>query len=311
MKQMLLITGVFDRFSGGNSKEEKTEPKYTIEDYIEILNEYKDAEAEILINIATIYFEDENIKESTKHLKKALEMYDELEDVGKQALVLDIMGDINRYNKKIPKALENYRDAYQLYSEINSDSKEEVKDKIKNLEVLKTAGINETRYNIQEPSIETPSPVPGDEMSSSDYNKISDNVKEVIGMLKGADSYSSYLKSEDPMKELKNAYEMSSEIGDTSGKATLLLIMGNVSLKESKTNAALNYFKKSLEYFQDIDDETGEAASRLLIGTAYYMNGDMDMVNSNFRKSIKLFRDSKDLLGEDIAIRLMNAIYED
>ena len=153
--------------------------------------------------------------------------------------------------------------------------------------------------------------VPGDEMPSSDYNKISDNVKEVIGMLKGADSYSSYLKSEDPMKELKNAYEMSSEIGDTSGKATLLLIMGNVSLKESKINAALNYFKKSQEYFQEIDDETGEAASRLLIGTAYYMNGDMDMVNSNFRKSIKLFRDSKDILGEDIAIRLMNAIYED
>ncbi len=146
---------------------------------------------------------------------------------------------------------------------------------------------------------------------SSDYNKISDNVKEVIGMLKGADSYSSYLKSEDPMKELKNAYEMSSEIGDTSGKATLLLIMGNVSLKESKTNAALNYFKKSQEYFHDIDDETGEAASRLLIGIAYYMNDDMDMVNSNFRKSIKLFRDSKDLLGENIAIRLMNAIYED
>ena len=234
-----------------------------------------------------------------------------MEDVGKQALVLDIMGDINRYNKKISNALENYREAYQLYSEINSEHNEELNDKIKDLEILNKSGINETRYNIQEQSIETPSQVQGDVIQSSDYNKITDNVKEVVGMLKGADSYNSYLKSEDPISELKNAYEMSSEIGDTSAKATLLLIMGNVLLKESKTTDALKNFKKSLEYFQDIDDKTGEASSRLLIGTAYYMNDDMDMVNSNFRKSINLFRDSKDLLGENIAIRLMNAIYED
>ena len=47
------------------------------------------------------------------------------------------------------------------------------------------------------------------------------------------------------MEELKNAYEMSSGIGDTSGKATILLIMGDVSLKESKTDDALKYFNKA------------------------------------------------------------------
>jgi len=37
----------------------------------------------------------------------------------------------------------------------------------------------------------------------------------------------------------------------------------------------------------------------------------MDRVNTNFRKSIEILRSLKDLLGENIAMRLMNAIYEE
>jgi tetratricopeptide (TPR) repeat protein len=311
MKQMLLVSGVFDRFSGGSSSKENSENEYTIEDYQEILDEYKDAEAEIFINIATIYFEQEKIPESMKNLEKSIKLYRELQDVGKQALVLDLMGDINRYNKKIKLALDYYQEAYQLYSEIESDHKDELEKKIKELEVLQSSGIGGKAFNFKNPTIEAISEVPDDKYPSSDYKDISENVEEVIGMLKGADTYKTYANSENPMEELENAYELSDGIGDIGGKATILLIMGDISLKESKTEDALKNFKKSLEYFLEINDKLGEAVSRLLIGTAYYILGNMDNVPQNFRKSIEILRERKDILGENIAMRLMNAIYEE
>ena len=87
--------------------------------------------------------------------------------------------------------------------------------------------------------------------------------------------------------------------------------MGYVSLEKSETDEALKYFNEGLEKFQDIDDKMGEAVSRLLIGTADYINGNMEKVSTNFRKSIELLRDLEDIDGENIAMNLMNAIYED
>jgi tetratricopeptide (TPR) repeat protein len=309
MKELLLMTGIFDRFSGGSTSEETSaSEEYTIEDYQEMLNQYKDAEAEVLINIATIYFEKENIEESMKNLEKAIDMYDELNDVGKKALVLDLMGDINRFNKKNKSALKNYKEAFKLYSKIKSEHKDELREKINELEIKQSAQNAETLYDgVSSKSTEN---IPL-QLKKSDYTKISANIEEVIGMLKGADTYISYSKSENPMEELENAYEMSSGIGDDSAKSTLLLIMGYVNLKRSQTDDSLKYFNESLQNFQELEDKLGEAVSRLLIGTAYYIKGDMDMVNNNFRKSIEILRELKDLLGENIAMRLMNAIYED
>ncbi len=308
---MLLITGVFDRLSGGDPDERSIDPnEYTIEDYQELLNEYREAEAEILINIATIHFEDENIIKSMKTLKKAIEIYKELKDFNKQALVLDLMGDINRYNNKNSLALENFREAYGIYSDDESDHKNELLEKIKELEVLQNVGEAKNIYNYGIPTEVASEPRTQTEQSS-DYIKIRDNIEDVIGMLNGADTYISYAKSEDPMEDLENAYEMSSGIGDNTGMATLLLIMGYVSLEKSKTNEALKYFNESLEKFQDIDDNMGEAVSRLLIGTGDYINGNMEKVSTNFRKSIEILRDIEDVPGENIAMKLMNAIYED
>lgn len=311
MKETLLITSVFDRLSGGNSNKESNETKeYTMEDYQEMLKEYKDAEAEILINIATIHFENENIPESIRTLKKAIKIYAEIEDMGKQGLVYDLMGDFNRYNNNNSSAIEDYNKAYKFYFKINSDYKNEIKEKINNLEILESAGDAQTIYNYGLPST-TPSEVPTPDVPPSDYSKISKKIEEVIGMLNGADTYMSYAKSEEPMKQLENAYEMSNGIGDDSAKSTLLLIIGYVSLEKFKTNDALKYFNASLENFQEIDDKKGEAVSRLLIGTADYINGDMEKVSSNFRKSIKILRDMKDISGETIAMELMNSIYEE
>jgi tetratricopeptide (TPR) repeat protein len=316
MKKAFLITGVFDMLSGGNTGKESNENKeYNMEDYQEMLKEYKNAEAEILINIATIHFEDEDIPESIKTLKQAIKIYAELEDMGKQGLVYDLMGDVNRYNNNNSSALEDYKKAYKFYFKIKSDYKNEIREKINGLEkqesTVNTKKINNygVPSNIQSesPKLEDPTP----DIPASDYNKISKKIEEVIGMLNGADTYLMYARSEDPMEQLENAYEMSDGIGDETAKSTLQLIIGFVSLEKNKTNDAIKYFNTSLENFQEINDKKGEAVSRLLIGTADYINGDMEKVSSNFRKSINILRDMKDIPGENIAMELMNSIYEE
>jgi tetratricopeptide (TPR) repeat protein len=316
MKEAFLITGVFDMLSGGDTGKESNENKeYNMEDYQEMLKEYKNAEAEILINIATIHFENENIPESIKTLKKAIKIYAELEDMAKQGLVYDLMGDVNRYNKNNSSALEDYKKAYKFYFKIKSEYKNEIREKIKSLEVQESNVEPQHINNYGVPSnVQSEAPkqeVKTPDIPASEYTKISKKIEEVIGMLNGADTYLIYARSEEPMEQLENAYEMSEGIGDETAKSTLLLIIGFVSLEKTKTNDAIKYFNASLENFQEMEDKKGEAVSRLLIGTADYINGDMDKVSSNFRKSIEILRDMKDIPGENIAMELMNSIYEE
>lgn len=315
----LLIMGVFDRFSGGGSNEKRDEQGNTLEDYMEMLEEYMDAEAEILLNIAIIHFDDENITESIKNLRKAIEIYKELDNKEQEALVLDIMGDINKYRERTADALENYRDAYDLYTQIKSDNASDVKGKINELENVQYAESSQGKFSYtveDKPSQTTMTKVVEPKIDvkevkqKSNYSNISDNIEAVIGMLEGSDTYKAYAESENPLEELQKAYDMSSGIGDTAGKASLLLIMGDASLKQSNIDKALKYFKQALEYYQEIDNKTGEAVANLMIGTAYFLQGDMDSVSQSFRKSIEILRENKDLLGENIAMDLMNAIYE-
>jgi tetratricopeptide (TPR) repeat protein len=307
MKELFLVTGVFDRFYGGNNKDKVDESEYNLEEYQDLLIEYKASEADILINIATIYFQEEEITESLVNLDKAIEIYDEIDFTEKKALVLDIMGDIKKYNGDVTKALNNYREALKLYTAISdTDHKDELRVKIKEIEDQIKIEENKNKY-----SVKLPEHLPPEEVISSDYNFIQEDVENVISILSGANTYLSYTKAKKPMKELENAYEMSNGIGDVAAKATLLTIMGDTSLKELKPLEALDQFKKALENFKEINDKTGEAVSMLLIGTAYYIIGDMDKVPDNFRKSIEILRSLKDVNGEEIAIKLMNTIYEE
>ena len=104
--------------------------------------------------------------------------------------------------------LEDYKKAYKFYFKINSDYKDEIKEKINNLEILESAGDAKTNYNYGVPS-NIPKETPTPDVPSSDYTKISKKIEEVIGMLNGADTYLVYAKADEPMEQLENAYEMS------------------------------------------------------------------------------------------------------
>jgi tetratricopeptide (TPR) repeat protein len=307
MKEIFYVTGIFDRFAGIEKEEEvPDDEEYTLEEYMDVLNEYREGEADILINIATIHFENDNVNESLNYLEMAIRIYDELDYGEKKALVMDIMGDIYTNTYELRTALEYYKESFKLYSEADSDRKDELLKKIRETEALiKTEDSTSAKFKVKHEDL------PPTENISSDYQYISQYVDEIISMLEGATTYISYTKSNNPMEELENAYEMSNGIGDTRAKATILMIMGDVSLKNSNPVEALDDFKKGLENFEQIDDQIGKAAAMLLIGTTYYITGNMDKVPENFRKSIEILRELNDVEGEQRAIKLMNAIYEE
>jgi tetratricopeptide (TPR) repeat protein len=308
MKEIFSVTGIFDRFSGMVNEEEDIpeNEEYTLDEYMEILNEYREGEADILINIATIYFEEENTVDSLKYLEMAIRIYEELDYIEKKALVMDIMGDIYKNTNEIRTALEYYKESFKLYSSVNSDSKDDLIIKLRETEQeIKSEDSKEANFTVKHEDL------PSVENISSDYEYISQDVDDIISMLKGATTYISYTKSKNPMEELENAYEMSNGIGDISAKATILMIMGDVSLKNSQPVEALKHFKDGLENFKQLNDQSGKASAMLLIGTTYYITGNMDKVPENFRKSIEILRDLNDVEGEAKAIKLMNAIYEE
>lgn len=312
MMEFFLVNGFFDRFAGLEEEKETTgeSEDYDLDDYLDILNEYRDAEAEILINIATIYFEDDNMDESLKYLEEAIVIYDGLGYLEKKALVMDIMGDIYFNTGEKRTSLEYYKEAYKLYSEtdseLNSETKENIISKINETEKDLVSADSKPKLN----SVKTKKNPPA-EVITDDYIGISKEIEEVIRILNGANTYMSYANHEDPYEQLQNAYEMSSGIGDNDASATILMIKGNLTLKDSKPDEALEDFNKGLDLFKVTKNFTGEAVAMLLIGTAYYITGNMELVAENFRKSIELLRQINNIPGEEKAIELMNTIYEE
>ena len=57
-----------------------------------MLKEYKDAEAEILIDAEPYVLKMKNTRIDLKVLKKAIKIYAELEDMGQQGLLYDLIG---------------------------------------------------------------------------------------------------------------------------------------------------------------------------------------------------------------------------
>lgn len=308
MMEFFLVNGFFDRFAGLEKEKDPVDEseEYELDEYLDILNEYRDAEAEILINIATIYFENENMEESLKYLEEAIVIYDGLDYLEKKALVMDIMGDIYYNTDEKRTALEYYKEAFKLYSETDSDTKENIISKINETEKDLVSVQSKSTLSSVKPQKTAPL-----EVIKDDYIEISTEIEEVIGILNGAKTYMSYANHENPIKQLENAYEMSSGIGDNDASATILMIKGNLTLKESKPVEALEDFKKGLELFKLTNNFTGEAVAMLLIGTAHYITGNMDLVAENFRKSIELLRQINNISGEEKAIELMNTIYEE
>lgn len=309
----MVVLGLFD------SKNHKS----TIKELLEQLWEYQEAEANILVEIATLEYEEGDSDDAIGFLEKAIDIYNELGFDEQEALMLDLIGDIYRNNDDISNAIDYYRKSYKLCSKLDNSLKDDVLIKINEIDdELKTTQSADGHKRKGGPltgssSLES-APGADDEgefqpidEDSVDYVAIGRRLDDIIGFLDESAVYGTYQNYENALFRVKEAYEMAQSIGDTKGEAALLLIMGDMSLKEEKTKKSLEFFIKSLKLFKKIGDKKGESISRLMIGTAYFLLGETDEGSVYLRDSMETIKHLKDDDIETAALALLKSIYGD
>jgi len=281
----------------------------SLKELLEQLWEYQETEANLMVEIATLQYENGDIDDALGFLEKSVEIYHELGFAEEEATILDLIGDVYSGNDDISNALDYYNKSLKLCLSLNMPLKAEVSDKInKYEELLQITEDNEDREKIDSYVESDASLV---EEDSIDYVNIGKKLDDIIRLLDESAVYSTYQEFKNPMAQLEEAYEMAHSIGDENGEAALLLIMGDVSLKDEKTKKSLEFFKRSLNSYRNIGDKKGQAISKLMIGTAYFLLGETEEGSEYLRKSMDIIKHLKDVNIEKAALALLKSIYGD
>jgi hypothetical protein len=280
----------------------------SLKELLEQLWEYQEAEANLMVEIATLQYENSDIDDALGFLERSVEIYHELNFAEEEATILDLIGDVYINIDDISTALEYYNKSFKLCSSLDTPLNAEVNNKIKKYEEYLQINEDKTEHKNKLLKVES-SETPVLEEEPIDYVNIGKKLDDIIGLLDESAVYSTYQEFKNPMAQLGEAYEMASSIGDEKGEAALLLIMGDVSLKEEKTKKSLEFFKRSLNSFRKIGDMKGQAISKLMIGTAYFLLGDTEEGPKYLRKSMDIIKHLDDMNIENAAMALLKSIY--
>lgn len=294
---IFLVLGVFDIIK---KKED------TVEDYLQRLDELQAEEFDLLINIGVIYLESENFEDSLKFFEKALRMAINLKNDELEAFVLDSIGDVYFNKGEILNSLEYYNESLRIYSSKKSPLVEELKAKIKEAKRIK----EEIELSELE-KIKNKSASNSEDDYEADLVKLKPKLDNIIKLVESTSIYEIYTNEKDALVNLKEAFRISRDIGDESGEAALLLIMGNETLKQKKYDQAAKYLENSKLLFQQLGDESGLAASMIILGTVNFIQGDIDGVSENFRKAVEKFQHLENKNAESVAIDILNALYNE
>ncbi|AUB56432.1 hypothetical protein BK007_10685 [Methanobacterium subterraneum] len=283
----------------------------SLKELLEHLWEYQEAEASLMVDIATLQYENGDINDALGFLEKSVIIYHELGFAEDEAIILDLIGDVYIGADDIPNALDYYNRSLKLCLSLNMPLKAEVTDKIKKYgEYLQINedGVDKGKLGSDDESFLSPDV---DVDYSIDYVNIGIKLDDIISLLDESAVYSTYQEFRNPMAQLEEAYEMAHSIGDENGEGAILLIMGDLSLKDEKTKKSLEFFKRSLNSYQKIGDMKGQAISKLMIGTALFLLGETEEGSDYLRKSMDIIKDLEDVNIEKAALALLKSIYGD
>ncbi|WP_236951017.1 tetratricopeptide repeat protein [Methanobacterium subterraneum] len=264
-----------------------------------------------MVDIATLQYENGDINDALGFLEKSVKIYHELGFAEDEAIILDLIGDVYIGTDDIPNALDYYNRSLKLCLSLNMPLKAEVTDKIKKYgEYLQINedGVNKGKLGFDDESFLSPDV---DVDYSIDYVNIGKKLDDIISLLDESAVYSTYQEFRNPMAQLEEAYEMAHSIGDENGEGAILLIMGDLSLKDEKTKKSLEFFKRSLNSYRKIGDMKGQAISKLMIGTALFLLGETEEGSDYLRKSMDIIKDLEDVNIEKAALALLKSIYGD
>lgn len=281
----------------------------SLKEFLEQLWEYQEAEASLMVDIATLQYENGDINDALGFLEKSVKIYHELGFAEDEAIILDLIGDVYIGTDDIPNALDYYNRSLKLCLSLNMPLKAEVTDKIKKygeyLQINEDE-VDKGKLGFDDESFLSPDV---DVDYSIDYVNIGKKLDDIISLLDESAVYSTYQEFRNPMAQLEEAYEMAHSIGDENGEGAILLIMGDLSLKDEKTKKSLEFFKRSLNSYRKIGDMKGQAISKLMIGTALFLLGETEEGSDYLRKSMDIIKDLEDVNIEKAALALLKSIY--
>ncbi|GAB4311667.1 MAG: hypothetical protein Kow0019_10170 [Methanobacteriaceae archaeon] len=130
MWKAIILMGILDAF-----REKHGSLKY----YKKRLEEYREHEADTLIDMGVIYLEDEKIPEALEKFKDALKLYQKLQFTEGEAYTQNLIGDTYLTSRNLEESLKHYQESFKLYTSIRSPLKNELLEKIKDTEKAKKA----------------------------------------------------------------------------------------------------------------------------------------------------------------------------
>ncbi len=217
-------------------------------------------------------------------------------------------------------ALNRYKKAFKLYSSAKSKMKDEILEKIKEVEDIKEAIELANVEKMEEFS----------ELSSTEDENIDDDEGEKL-------TYTCYLnyeriswtmekimkivvkkyKIKEPSKaEYESGYFQKSifethKDGNSNKETAMLQILSNFLMKENKPFSAMQNLKTAFDISHQCGDKEGEAYTLLLLGVVYYLLDKEKKIYDIFKSSIRIFKEIKYKEGENIAIDIINTLYSE
>ncbi|MDN5374778.1 tetratricopeptide repeat protein [Methanothermobacter thermautotrophicus] len=287
------VLGIFDFLKGEDEGE-------SLEKYLRKLEDLLEEEFDTLVRIAGFYAEEGDTREALDYLERAYRVASEMNDEELMAFALDSMGDVYLSDRKVKTAMEYFMEALRIYTSVNSPLRADLREKIKEVEKIREAmdiaSINrlreESESGVPEVDLEVIEPL---------LNRLVDSVQSLT--LYESGSY------EDSISQIREAYQIARDIGDTSTEASLQLLLGLYSLKNEDFDESRRYLKKAEALFRKTNNELGLAVTLVLLGTLDFIVNNADGVASSFRAAVEILQklDEKEL--ESVTLELLNTLY--
>ena len=303
--------------------------KGSIKHYEEKLQEYQENEAEALIDIGLIYYDNEQYEESLNHLKKAGKIYSSINEKESEAFVDDIMGDVYLSMREMDKALAKYQNAFQRYSAARSSMKNELREKIKEVndikDAIELANDEKIKTEIENGYPDITKEISGeaddvDETYSEEetinncylsYEKISSKLEKIMETIEKKYNIKEPTKAEYESGYFQKSIFEAHKSEETNKEVALLQVLGNFLMKEDKPYSAMQNLKTAFNVSYENQDKEGEAFSLLLLGVVYYLLGKEDKIYNVFKKSLNIFKEIKYKKGENIDLEIINTLYNE
>ncbi|HIH64996.1 MAG TPA: tetratricopeptide repeat protein [Methanothermobacter thermautotrophicus] len=293
MMMIFAVLGIFDFLKGEDEGE-------SLEKYLRKLEDLLEEEFDTLVRIAGFYAEEGDTREALDYLERAYRVASEMNDEELMAFALDSMGDVYLSDRKVKTAMEYFMEALRIYTSVNSPLRADLREKIKEVEKIREAmdiaSINrlreESESGVPEVDLEVIEPL---------LNRLVDSVQSLT--LYESGSY------EDSISQIREAYQIARDIGDTSTEASLQLLLGLYSLKNEDFDESRRYLKKAEALFRKTNNELGLAVTLVLLGTLDFIVNNADGVASSFRAAVEILQklDEKEL--ESVTLELLNTLY--